>query len=127
MQQELRSEVETSTSLLDIYNLVNRRLAAVPAEERRELRLDPRTQAFRAQLGDSLHALTIPRLELNIKRALCTIVDQCVDEEEELQLCSAILQHIGGEVEMYVRAVGVDPDQRRYLSLSLGDEPSQAS
>lgn len=119
IMSDLRPRVETSKTLLDLYRVLSQRLAHLSVESREALRRNPKTQAFRTQLDDSLQTITVPKLGLRVKGALCSIVDQCEDEEERDQLCEAILQHIGGDVEMYVSAILVDPDQHRYQGQSF--------
>ncbi len=119
MKSPLRQQVETSKSLLDLYRVATARLSSLDQDERQALKRSPKTQAFRTQLGDSLSTLEVPKFDLGVKGALCAIVDQCEDEAEEEELCEAILLYIGWEVEVYVRAILSDPDQRSYKGEGL--------
>lgn len=122
IQGLLRSQVETCRSLPSLYDRLRRIASGLSVQRAEELRADAETAAFRAQLGEILPRVRGPFMDLTFRAELCAAIDHCEDEDEVYHLCFAIISHIGGEVEMYSRAVDVDPDQRRYRGIALGED-----
>lgn len=118
LQSILRTQVETAPSLLALYDRLRRIVEHLPPE----LRDDPKTEEIRAVLADVLPRIQGPFLTLSFRRSLCSCIDEQDEEGEFNPLCVALLQHIGGPVEMYRQAVAADPDHAALLGGAIDDE-----
>jgi len=118
VRRTLRAEVETCASLITLYDELLALVSALPESQTTELRSHAQTSAFRSQLADALPGVKGPYVDLAFRRALCSIIDQC-EEEEVYHLGFAMILHFGGQVEMYVRAVEVDPDHRMFRAVTI--------
>ncbi len=114
LRSELRDLLEVSGQPLNLYGALLRRYNALDREEARARLIDPVTDGLRHSLQGILPCMEKLYLDLPSRAALCHLLSETTQEEES-SLELALLEHIALQLEPYLKAAELDPDQASYL------------
>ena len=118
LRAELRKLLELSVQPLALYTTLLEQFEKLDEEDVWEqltsLEVDQLRDSFRALLPD----VPGPYLDLAARAKLCSVVAQTTPAADSA-LAWVLLEHFAFQLEPYLRAADLDPDQARYIGPSF--------
>ncbi len=128
-RHRLRRMLEISVQPLHVYGVLVRHFRSLKAEEKVAAFSAPEFDAYREWVRSMLPDLEGPFMDLPSRVALRRVLFETLPEEETA-LCLVLLEYFMTQLESYLQAASMDPDQRRYLGpicsrLDLTERPTE--
>ncbi len=117
-----------SVQPLHVYGALVRHFRSLGREERDAALTSPELEDYRHWVRGQLPDIHGPFMDLQSRVSMRRIVAQTLPEEENA-LCIVLLEYFVTQLEPYLQACELDPDQARYLKpicsrLQLTDRPT---